>query len=75
MLLVDACNACYSSGLVFETCLLLLVGFAASQWLTEYARTVIPLLLLTEYTCFTNAQFFSHVGNNRLLCLPQTRAL
>ena len=48
------------------------VGFAASQGLTEYARTVVALLLLMNSTChvnhwFMNAQFFSHSGNNMLL--------
>ena len=40
---------------------------AASRGLTEYARTVVALLLLMHHTWVMNAPFFSHVGNNMLL--------
>ena len=68
LFLVNACNAFYSSGLVLTTCLLLLVGIAALQGLTEYACTVVPMLLLMNYTWFMNAHFFNHLGNDMLLC-------
>ena len=44
LFLVDACNACYSSGMVLTISLLSLIGFPASQGLIEYARTVVALL-------------------------------
>ena len=67
-----------SHNLPIITCLLLLVGFLRTstlQELTTYAHTVVALLLLTNYTIFANAQLFSHLGNNLLLCLPQTPSL
>ena len=59
LFLVDPCNAFCSSGMVF-TCLVLLVSFAALRGLTQYACTVVTLLLLMKYTWFMSAQFFSH---------------
>ena len=41
---------------------------AASRGLTEYARTVVALLLLMHYTWVMNAQFFSHLGHNMYVC-------
>ena len=72
--MVDTCNAFYSSSLL-TTCLLSLVDFAALRGLTEYARTVVALLLLIKYTWFMNAQFFSHLSNNMLLCIHQPLTL
>ena len=71
LFLVDPCNAFCSSGVVF-TCLVLLVSLAALRGLTQYACTVVALLLLMKYTWFMSAQFFSHLANNMLLCLHQT---
>ena len=75
LFLVDACNAFCSSSLVLMTCISLLVGFATLRGLTEYARTVVALLLLVSCTRFMNAHFFSHFGNNMLLCLHQNEVI
>ena len=56
-----SCNAFYSSGLVLTIYVLSLVNCAALQWLPEYARTVVALLMLINHTWSMNAQFFSHL--------------
>ena len=71
-------NAFHSSGLLLTTCLLLLVGFPGTnmlQELTGCAHTVVASLLPMSYTWFMNVQFFSHLGYNMLLSLPQTLTL
>ena len=76
LFLVDAFNVFkLQAWFSHSACLLSLVAFAASQGLTEYAGTVVALLLLMNYTWFINAQLFSHLGNNMQLCLHQTLTL
>ena len=78
LFLAGISNAFYSSGLLLKICLLLLVDFPGTNMLREltgYAHTVVASLLPMSYTSFMNAQFFSHLGYNMLLSLPQTLTL
>ena len=45
------------------------------QGLTVYAHTVEALLSLMNYIRYMSAQFFSHLGYDMPLCLPQTLTL